>query len=818
MFNQQKGGHIEGQEQGPVTVTLFQWNSEQGFGFVNVDGQRVFVHATVINPQPKRRAPLQGCRIVIRREDIEKTAQGFRAMEAYTEEEFLRQETDRREQERNIAVTRAAVEQAVRALGEGWQLGAEEPSDSGARWYLRAPDQVATAVTSAESIDSHVQGYRFRLEQAARQEQDKRAQAYVHTLLDGVKAALPQYQVELEHIRALRRRELEYVELQKRANERYEQEKPKQITNEQPSDGRAEHDHHLVTLEDRKGKRGTYNVVRRTSLATDRYGSVINSTRLTPDERSYEADTVTCTEYKLLSGDDVFSEWQAEEEHRRHIYTDVGIDTMRWYGESNQELNTLGLRVAEDVLATLDIPPKLQERVRDFLVETGSLSLNQPAQVLEKTMESTGTVSPSNTAEDIERRDHDIDAFAALQERSPASVLRGGEALSIALSSKVQPQIYDEPNGSVAYPILQPQGTSYDEQYLLAWTRNQWQGQKSLKEVGEKYPPFSAEEIEEKRQVAWQYFVASEQGNQGDELGWQKDAATSSPVPSLPQPKMYFAPLAAMAYPGLAVDEQGVCAVQWFLDSQEAQRASDQTFDVMKQRLGSAVNGLRQRVESLRGESPVTNLAEIMQELAALESQTTSAGCHRALAKLGEVEKDIQAHEKQSGAAKQERREQIAEQHWPEIQAALQKHQMHLARYLDTEYGVPMPPSFAALKDGYPIGQPADQLEVGERKDALLTSLPLPFGTLQVYHHYRYKGEQGARRKDVGWYVYIRMEAGESSVQPPEATRTEPAAPAEEPSVAAPAQPPSQAATAGQMQDLLLKFGGTAPKKKSKKS
>lgn len=819
MSDKQKGDHIEKKEQGPVTVTITQWNAEQGYGFVFVDGQRVFVHTTAINPEQKRRADLRGMRLVVKREDIKQGDKGLKAMDAFTEEEFNRQETGRREKERQIEENRTAVEQAVRALGEGWQLGKKEEGYSGVTWELKAPDNVASSVSGADSVNYQVGNYRYRLEQVARQEQDNRAREYLKTLLERVEAAVPQYQAEIEKISELQRREREWVEIQKRANERFEQEKPKEISSEKQPDSREGRYHAIVSVMDRHGRHGMYDEISTTGMATDRYGAPIYSTQLTPDERSYEVQTVKSTKCKLLSGDDVRSDWEKEENHRREIYKDVGVDTTYWYGESNQRLNALGIQIADSVLPTLNIPADLQERVRSFMLKTGSISLNQPARILEKAIDSSSPQTSSNTAEDIARRDHDIDAFAALQERSRPSVLRSGDEVSIALSRNLQPQIYDQENGSMAYPIFKIFG-SYNEQYLLAWTRDKWRAETSMRKAAEKHPPFSAEQVEQKREEAWRWFVNSERSNQSYEVERRKREPASSQVPPLPQPKVYFAPLSAMAYPGHSVNEQGICTVEWFLDNQEAQRSSEQALAAMQRRFGVEAGTLRRRMECLQGENAVTDLAEIGRELAVLESQTTLAGFYEALAKLVDIENKIKADEQRVTAGKQQQREQVAEQHWPEIQAAIQEHQGVLARYIDNEYGVPMPYSFAALKEGHPIGRPVEQLDEWQREDKPLTSLPLPYGTLHVYHHYRYKGEQGARRRDTGWYVYIRMEAEESSAQPQKAVETKQNVVTEkveqEAPVAAPPEEPSQPATADQIQGLLSRFGSTTQKKKGK--
>jgi cold shock CspA family protein len=48
-----------------MTARIFNWNSEKSYGFVRVDGQRVFIHASAIEPKQPRCINLEGSEIVV---------------------------------------------------------------------------------------------------------------------------------------------------------------------------------------------------------------------------------------------------------------------------------------------------------------------------------------------------------------------------------------------------------------------------------------------------------------------------------------------------------------------------------------------------------------------------------------------------------------------------------------------------------------------------------------------------------------------------------------------------------------------------------
>ncbi len=74
-------------------VKITNWNPEKGFGFLVVDGKRVFVHCLVINPRPARGVDLTGQEVVV--EEVEwKAEKGPRAISVITAAEHKRRETD----------------------------------------------------------------------------------------------------------------------------------------------------------------------------------------------------------------------------------------------------------------------------------------------------------------------------------------------------------------------------------------------------------------------------------------------------------------------------------------------------------------------------------------------------------------------------------------------------------------------------------------------------------------------------------------------------------------------------------------------------
>jgi cold shock CspA family protein len=48
---------------------ITKWNPEKGFGFVSVDGKRVFVHCSAISPRPARGEDLTGHEVVVEKVD-----------------------------------------------------------------------------------------------------------------------------------------------------------------------------------------------------------------------------------------------------------------------------------------------------------------------------------------------------------------------------------------------------------------------------------------------------------------------------------------------------------------------------------------------------------------------------------------------------------------------------------------------------------------------------------------------------------------------------------------------------------------------------
>lgn len=96
------------------------WNSDRGFGFVRVDGKRVFIHTTVIKPQPKRGSDLTGVELA----EIQvnwKGEKGPAVVSAVTRDEFEKRQAEK---------TQQAAEEATRQqkkIADKDLLGAKLP-------------------------------------------------------------------------------------------------------------------------------------------------------------------------------------------------------------------------------------------------------------------------------------------------------------------------------------------------------------------------------------------------------------------------------------------------------------------------------------------------------------------------------------------------------------------------------------------------------------------------------------------------------------------------------------------------------------------
>lgn len=793
-------------EKWSYSVTITDWNAARGFGFVVIEGRRAFVHANVIHPPQRRGNDLNGLRLIIKNNSVQNGPKGLTVLDASTEEEHKRETQENIERDRKISEAHGAVRLAVAHLDGGWQLGGQKNVEKGLGigWLLRAPDDVEVPVSDAAEVQWQVDSYRARLQSVMQQERDKSAREYLTNLLERVKTEAPAYQSELDQIVQLRLRERELVQIQERSNERFEGEKPKEIAHKEDDGSQEGYYHATVTLRDRKGIEGVYHLSRIRKLKMDRRGQILEGSQLSPDGRRRLPQTFIETKYSHLSGADVLMGWQKEEAHRQRIYTDNGISTLSWHRDSCRMLNTLGACIGEGILPTLGAPAEVLVRVRYFMLDGG---LNQPACILQSLYDPPSGWSKSNSPEDIERRDKDIDAFAVFQEQFPPTVLNGGDEVALALSRNLQPQLYDQRSGSMAYSMLKQQGERSCDQYLLAWTRSQSQGEESMKAVGEKFPPCSSEVFDQKRQAAWQYFVDSERRNQSIEREWKVPRTAESHIPSLPEPKMYCPPLAAMAYPAYVADEKGVCTIEWFMSSQEALSYSAQTLTVMKRRFDRDSTALQNRMAGLREEDEMD--PELDSAFAALGQPTTIADFPQAFARLQHIEGLIKTSEQRVAVSKQLVREQSAAQQWPNIQSALTQLKDKLIPLVHSPYGIVIPASLTQLKEGYILGTPVHRLEETMGEDETILTLPLPHGRLVVYRHYRSRSE--VSRRNIGWYVYARMEIGEFAVDDmvEVAQRSLDVAPVVNNGIipTEPEEHDSPTAKADQLASLLAKFG-----------
>lgn len=98
---------------------ITNWNSKGGFGFVNMDGKRVFVHVTAIQPRQERGADLNGVEIVVQK--TEKNNKGFSVVSAITVAEFEKQEKGKKEEEEKLAADKQKLAELLPSLQEKLQ-------------------------------------------------------------------------------------------------------------------------------------------------------------------------------------------------------------------------------------------------------------------------------------------------------------------------------------------------------------------------------------------------------------------------------------------------------------------------------------------------------------------------------------------------------------------------------------------------------------------------------------------------------------------------------------------------------------------------
>lgn len=95
---------------------ITNWNSKGGFGFVNVDGKRVFVHVTAIQPRQERGSDLNGMEIVVQK--TEKNDKGFSAVSAMTVVEFEKQEAEKKKTDEELVADRKKLAKLLPSLQE----------------------------------------------------------------------------------------------------------------------------------------------------------------------------------------------------------------------------------------------------------------------------------------------------------------------------------------------------------------------------------------------------------------------------------------------------------------------------------------------------------------------------------------------------------------------------------------------------------------------------------------------------------------------------------------------------------------------------
>ncbi|MFA6097013.1 MAG: hypothetical protein WC788_05290 [Candidatus Paceibacterota bacterium] len=95
---------------------IINWNSKGGFGFVTVDGKRVFVHTTVIRPRQDRGTDLNGVEIIVQK--TEKTYKGFSVVSALTVVEFEKQEKEQKRADEELVADRKKLAELLSGLQE----------------------------------------------------------------------------------------------------------------------------------------------------------------------------------------------------------------------------------------------------------------------------------------------------------------------------------------------------------------------------------------------------------------------------------------------------------------------------------------------------------------------------------------------------------------------------------------------------------------------------------------------------------------------------------------------------------------------------
>lgn len=95
---------------------IIDWNAQRGFGFVKMDGKRIFVHATAIQPRQERGADLNGLEIIV--QETERNDKGFSVVSALTVAEFEKQEREKKEEEEKLAADKQKLSELLPELRE----------------------------------------------------------------------------------------------------------------------------------------------------------------------------------------------------------------------------------------------------------------------------------------------------------------------------------------------------------------------------------------------------------------------------------------------------------------------------------------------------------------------------------------------------------------------------------------------------------------------------------------------------------------------------------------------------------------------------